>query len=196
MFGIEDIIIKWVLDQQGKSGFRNYTLPFNKEYINHKIAILDSNGPERTGKNLEYLVAYCFMTVPGFKVGHRALFKIGEVDIMVSNQNPSGQPLKWIDDYILIECKDWNAPVGVPQFGNHLTKLLLSHTKVGIIVSRKGISGRGGRAHAARQQLLAYSQSDFVVLDILYTELKYLSSYSSFLELLQGKYEELRFSKR
>jgi hypothetical protein len=121
------------------------------------------------------------------------LGKGGEIDILVANFATPGDPLRWLGDYFLIECKDQGDPVSESQFGHFLTKLNLTKTKQGAIVSREGFSGSAGFSYARRDQKIAYSEMAVAVLDIQLSELQGLASANEFLRLLQSKYEEIRF---
>jgi hypothetical protein len=145
------------------------------------------------GKVLERLVAYIVRTVPELRVANRIRGKGGEIDLLVANSALPGKPLRWFADYFLVECKDTNTTVSEKEFGHFLTKLNLTKTTQGAIVSRKGFSGSPSYKYASRDQKLAYSEMGIVVLDIEVADLQNMSSSGHFLTLLQHKYEELRF---
>ena len=150
-------------------------------------------GQGQRGTLLETLVAYLLRTIPGLEPVNRTVGKGGEIDIRVLNSGRLGQPLKWFEDYFLVECKDTKKPVDEKEVGHFLIKMLLNKTHQGAIVSKSGLTGGGRNSHASRDRKLAYSQLNLVVLDINTSDLRGLRSYMDLLRLLQRKYEELRF---
>ena len=170
----------------------SYRIPFRINYVNNLLDQIISGGGQQ-GILLETLVWHLIRTIPSLQPISRTLGKGGEVDIRVRNSGPFGQPLKWMDDYFLVECKDTNDRVSEKEFGHFLTKMLLNKTNQGIIVSRNGLAGRGKYVYASRDQKIAYSQLNMVVLDISISNLQNLRSTMDFLLLLQKKYESLRF---
>src|SRR5207245_3380281 len=97
-------------------------------------------------------------------------------------------------DYVLVECKDQGERVSEKEFGHFLTKLNLTKTKQGAIVSREGfsgsrerLSGSRGSGYSKRDQKIAYSEMGVVVLDIKLDEIQRLGSVAELLRLLQNK---------
>ncbi len=170
----------------------SYAVPFNEIYVVSQLGQI-TGGQGQHGAVLENLVAYLIRTVPGLRVARRILGKGGEIDLLVSNSGALGKPLRWFTDYFLVECKDVNQTVGEKEFGHFLTKMNLTKTTQGAIVSRKGLSGSPTYRFASRDQKLAYSEMGVAVLDLKVTDFQNLSSAADFLTLLQLKYEELRF---
>jgi hypothetical protein len=165
---------------------------FNRAFVLH-LANRIAGGNGEQGRILERLAAYVMLTIPGMQVASRLLSHGGEIDILVRNNQSVGLPLKWIGDYFLIECKDTADKVDEKEYGHFLTKLTLCKTKQGAIFSRNGLTGAPQYEFASRDQKLAYSQGEFVVLDIKLSELVNLQSTADLLVMMQQKYEQLRF---
>lgn len=158
---------------------------------------LITEGKGEEGLALERLATYLFLTIPGIIVKNRRVGKGGEVDVLVGNLGGPGRPFGWFGDYFLVECKDKaEDPVSESDFGHFLTKLNLTKTKQGAIVSRWGFSGSAGkgRAYAKRDQKTAFSEMGVAVLDISVHEIEMLNKLDDWLMLLQRKYEEIRFN--
>lgn len=71
--------------------------------------------PQKKGQLLEDLMQRIFRSVPGF--GHARVNRqndLEEIDVLVRNE--STDPF-WSKEgaYLLVECKHWNKPVGVPE---------------------------------------------------------------------------------
>jgi hypothetical protein len=169
-----------------------YVVPFNSSLVSHLVATIQA-GHGRQGRNLEMLAAYLFRTVPGFSVAMRQSAIAGEIDVLVANSEAPGKPLRWLGDYFLLECKDRNKTVNEKEFGHFLTKLNLTKTKQGAIISRKGLSGAPEYRYASRDQKLAYAEMGAIVLDLRIADLASLRHSGDLLALLQRKYEQLRF---
>ena len=142
---------------------------------------------------LEVLAVYMMRTILQFSIVPKSLVRGGQVDVLVRNVGSPGRPLRWIGDYFLIECKNLNETVDEKEFGHFLSKMTLNGSKEGAIISNLGLSGSPAQ-YASRDQKQAYFQLGVVVLDIRLAELRQLSSAESFLQLLQNRYEDLRFS--
>ncbi len=173
---------------------RSVNIPFNRFFVSYLVSQINA-GAGTSWQLLEVLAAYLMWTIPGLQVINLGLVTGGQVDVLVRNSAPSGQPLRWIGDYLLVECKDWNERVTEKEFGHFLSKLVLNKAKQGIIISRSGLSGSPHHGFASRDQKVAFSQSDVVVLDIRLNEIQGLAGVNDLVEMLQLKYEELRFKK-
>lgn len=171
------------------------TLSFNRHFVLELASRINSGFGNR-GLALELLIAYIMLTVPGLSLMSRVPGKGGEIDVLIRNTLNEGRPLRWFGDFFLIECKDRNERVSEKEFGHFLTKMTLCKTMQGAIVSRNGFTGSQSNIFAARDQMLAYSQLNMVILDIRLSELMSLQSTEDFLTLLQRKYENLRFGLR
>lgn len=71
--------------------------------------------PQKKGQLLEELMQRIFRSIPGF--GHAHVNRqndLEEIDVLVRNE--STDPF-WSKEgaYLLVECKNWNKPVGVPE---------------------------------------------------------------------------------
>lgn len=126
-----------------------YTIPFSRWLVSYWAQQIAS-GQSAAGRNLEILVAYLFLTVSGLMVRGRKLGLGGEVDVLVANFAAPGDPVRWFGDYFLVECKDTGVRVSEKEFGHFLTKLNLTKTKQGAIVSREGFSGSRGFGYSKR----------------------------------------------
>jgi hypothetical protein len=169
-----------------------YTIPFNPYFVRYLCGEIRAGHGER-GTVLETLTTYLIRTVEGLVVKNRQMGMGGEIDILVGNFASPGEPLRWFGDYFLIECKDTNDVVRERDLGRFLTKLNLTKTKQGAIVSKEGLSGSSGFGYATRDRKIAYSEMTVAILDIQLGEIEQLNSTEEFLLLLQQKYEDLRF---
>ena len=96
------------------------------------------------GTALEDLATYLLLLVPGLIPARNLLDDrlAFESDLVVRDLGgPVGVTSQLMGQDILIECKNWKVPVGVQQVGYFLYRMHLTHTRFGIIFSKKGITG-------------------------------------------------------
>ena len=96
------------------------------------------------GKRLEDVAFYLFSLLPGC-VPRRNLHDLAgasEYDLVVSNMSPTSSLIGDVfgRDF-LIECKNWNRPVGAEQVGYFLFRMSLTHCRFGIIIASRNITG-------------------------------------------------------
>lgn len=166
--------------------------PYNRFFVRQQINLIQS-GHGMNGQRLELLSYYLFRSFDSFRIVWRKLGRGGEYDLLIDNSQPLGLPFKWMKDYLLVECKDTQKPVSEKEFGHFLTKLNLTRTNVGFIISRKGLSGKGKLIYADGSRDTAFSQLGIIVIDITLDEISALNDFNDLLLLLQRKYEGLRF---
>jgi hypothetical protein len=95
------------------------------------------------GKHLEDLAVYLFEMVPGISVSARDkknAYETEEIDVAFWNeQRPRG--FKALNFLILVECKNWSAPVGSVEVSWFLTKIRNRSLDFGILIAANGITG-------------------------------------------------------
>jgi Restriction endonuclease len=145
------------------------------------------------GKLFELLIAYLMRTLGPFETRGRVRTLDGEHDLIVRDTSP--RPLA-LGDYILVECKNWERPVGaheVKKFGHDVRA---ASCESGIIAAKNGITGR--ERDDARYTIRRLYHRDGIVLIVLdASDLDRLVSRRVLLaDLLVTKYEEIRFDER
>jgi hypothetical protein len=95
------------------------------------------------GRAYEDLVAYLFESVPGIAETFRNQVNVlhsEEVDVVFWNDRaPDG--FWFLQELILVECKDWSAPVGSQHVSWFLNKLRTKALLAGVLVAANGITG-------------------------------------------------------
>jgi hypothetical protein len=105
------------------------------------------------GRALEDLVCYVFGKVPGISVTHRNVlnaFDTEEIDVALFNERRT-RALDFLPSILLVEAKNWGAPVGsaeVAWFDRKLADRGLDH---GILVAVSGVTGNAADKTAAHQ---------------------------------------------
>lgn len=95
------------------------------------------------GKCLEDLACHLFESVPGFSISARNkknAYDTQEIDIALWNdQHPKG--FKALNFLILVECKNWDKPVGSMEVNWFITKIRDRALDFGILIAANGITG-------------------------------------------------------
>ncbi len=106
-----------------------------------KRARTDTN-PQAKGAALEETVKRIFESIPGFAHARtNASNRLEEIDVLVTNR--SADPfLGRQGDFIVVECKNWSASVGVPEVDRLLSKLRnrYDRSRLGLCVAMNGFS--------------------------------------------------------
>ena len=99
------------------------------------------------GRTLEDLIAYTFSCIPGLTVLARdARMGSQELDLVLWNDRAC-EYFNSASAEIIIECKNWDAPVGSAEVSWFLEKLRQRSVSHGFLITRSGVTGafRDGR---------------------------------------------------
>ncbi len=155
------------------------------------LAAGDLGTLQQKGAALETVVQSTFCLISGVRcLKARAVDVDGasEIDLLLSNRRtPDG--LDFLPGLLLIECKNWAAPVNTATLRAFTSKLMEARLEVGILVASSGITGANDEltacyAHLRRQ----FDSHNLKVLVIDRNELEAISSTESFCDLLMDKY--------
>ncbi len=112
------------------------------------------------GKPLEDLVCYLFEQVPGMTLTQRNMKNVAdteEIDVAFFNEQHAAG-LKFLSNFILVECKNWTGTVGSIDVSWFLTKIENRSLDFGILIAANGITGSvddGKQAHDIASKALA-----------------------------------------
>lgn len=131
-----------MIDQQNRLRRRISQKPFVlEEYQQRCSSVTSAQTSQDKGRALEELIAYLMETVPGVSVSARDVrCDVEEIDIVLWNEqiHPALRP--W-DSIILVECKNWQTPVGAQEIAWFLTKIRRRGISNGIFVATNGVTG-------------------------------------------------------
>ena len=154
----------------------------------------------KKGNALEILAQYLFLLIPGFiplgKV--KSAPKDFETDIVVSNLRSAGNlEAEVFGRNFIVECKNWNKPVGVQDVGYFLYRMRLTQSKFGVIFATKSITGDDESANFAQSLRLRALHQDGSICIVINSEdiESILSKATTFRSLLFEKANALRFGK-
>ncbi|MBW4563971.1 MAG: N-6 DNA methylase [Mojavia pulchra JT2-VF2] len=104
--------------------------------------IIDAADAKTKGNSLEDFTQMLFGCLEYLKFYKRNLENVtGEIDVIFAVKKIPGTLFAEFSDLLIVECKNWNKPVGVKEIRIFSTKMDELDSKVGIIISKNGISG-------------------------------------------------------
>jgi hypothetical protein len=152
------------------------------------------------GDALEDLATYLFMLIPALcpRRNVKDIYNTFETDIVIRNLIRKSDPITDIfGRHFLVECKNWDNPVGVADVGYFLYRMRLTHVKAGIIFAKTGITGTQEDERAARGIIRkAFHEDGSLCIVIKEKDLtSLLTQHLSFVSLLIERVERIRFGK-
>jgi hypothetical protein len=148
------------------------------------------------GKALEDLIVYLFGLIPGLSLTERNTvnaFGAEEVDVAFWNEGDSGG-LRQFDKIVLIECKNWEHPVGSQELINLLHNMRSRGRPFGILVAAHGITGDPSRRTDAHSVLAEALRESREILVITRSEIESLQFVEELVELIKRKSLQLAVS--
>lgn len=99
--------------------------------------------------------------------------------------------LKKFGDQIIVECKNWRQPVGKPEINDLAGDMVDIGCKTGIIVSRKGITGKEFKDAEGQRWGWFKSINNLIILIFTLSDMKAIEKGKNLIDLLKEKYVEL-----
>jgi hypothetical protein len=146
------------------------------------------------GREFEALIRYAFGCVPGIQHYRSNIVNAAqseEIDIAFFNQK-SNRGFSFLDQLLLVECKNWSVPVGANMVREFTTKLEQRACSYGVLVAANGITGDPAdltSAHDAVRMALALKKIRIIV--VTRAEIQNWRTASDIVELLKKKLCEL-----
>jgi Restriction endonuclease len=146
---------------------------------------------EEIGAALEDVVSWTLCSLPGVRILHRDFVNRAnstEIDLFLFN-NPRLSPIEFLPQFLIVECKNWRAPVNSATIRDFITKVRSARQEVGILVAANGITGDAADQTAANDDIrLAFDQDGTKILVLTRVEIEQLRSLREIVLLLQEKY--------
>ena len=162
----------------------------------HLEAFGDSTTNAEKGTALEDLICYLIGLVPGVEIYRRNVlnaFQTEEIDVAFWNERiQSG--LHFLPNILLVECKNWNHPVGSQEVAYFTNRLRNRHCEYGILVARQGITGDPGDLTRAHYELAMALADGIHIIIVTANEIEGLQSTEQLVQLIKGKICELKVS--
>ncbi len=145
------------------------------------------------GKALEDLICYLFEKIPGLSLTERNVknaYESEEIDVAFFNdQHAAG--LKFLSQILIVECKNWNTPVGSSQVDWLASKVRRRSLECGILVAANGITGDEADGKAAQDIVKAALMEGIRLLVITREHIEGLQSTKDLVTLLKRKMLQL-----
>jgi hypothetical protein len=146
------------------------------------------------GAALEDVVSWTFCALPGLRVLKRDFKDAAggsEIDLLLYN-DPRTTPIPFLSEYLMIECKNWKAPVDSATVRDFIGKLRASRLKVGILVAASGVTGDAHDQTASNDSIrLAFDAEGIRIIVIKRKEIEGFRSLEAFLQFIQERYGEV-----
>ncbi len=159
---------------------------FDRQELAHKIRDAETQGAYQKGLKWEEAVEYFLEQIDGLRISGRRVRTIAqEIDLSVVNISYD-QKLWEMGAYILVECKNWKAKVGIEVIRglSHISEL--KGNKTTFLFTVNGISQN------AQDEIERLVVNGKYILHITKKELQDIKSRKECYELLVRKWDELR----
>ncbi len=161
----ELIYLEYVVDRknQERSSLYDLDLTLARELLK---AVREAMTNEEKGRSLETLLAYLFLTSPGFEVLHNLVSFDAQIDLLVRNLYTTDPLLDEFGKYIIVECRNIKEKVNSKAIRDFATKVIQASCNSGILCSKRGITGSVEKraARDARMAILKVHQRHGVII--------------------------------
>lgn len=162
-----------------------------QQQIIQQLAAGDVGNTDQKGDALEEVVRTTLCLFSGVTLIYKNAEDAAgscEIDLLLSNNcHPDGLP--FLPPYLVIECKNWAAPVNTATCRAFTSKLRAFGMKFGMLVAASGITGDPATRTAAHAHLREeFLLGGLIVLVVTRDELEALSSTDDLLVLLKTKF--------
>ena len=192
----ELIYLEYVIERNNKERSSLYDL--DSELANQLMEhVKKAKKQNDKGSSLEILLAYLFLTSPGFEVLRNIVSFDAQIDLLIRNLHTSDPVLDEFGKYILVECKNIKENVDAKAIRDFSAKVIQTSCNSGILVSKKGISGGKAKqaVRDARMTILkVHQRHGVVIIPLAIDQIKpVIEKQVSFLDVLISEYEKIRF---
>ena len=150
----------------------------------------------KKGNALEDLIWYMLGKVPGVSpIDRNQLDSVNSEAIDLAFQNEKSlDGLSFIDEIIIVECKNWSRPISGMQLYWFLRKLRNRNLKYGVFVARNGIAGNNCNTVGARSVLAEALREGRHIIIITKKELEKITNTDQIVKLFREKCHNLVIS--
>lgn len=200
-FHPEEIILKWRnhLEKQKNlivaRDIEEALFNINRFYIK-ELYSRAKNDPDPRGENKEELANYLFSCVDGFEPVPKKTTDAFHFDLLIRNLTEKHPLLSLFGEYIGIEAKNINEPVGAEALDHFIHKLRLHSMRCGIIFANIGISGvsfKGDDKYGKSILQKTFNRDNLIVFDITNSDIERIIKGENLISILLAKYEDIRY---
>ncbi len=145
------------------------------------------------GRALENLICYLLEKVPGISIAKRNsmnYFRSEEIDVAFWNEG-SRTGFHFLPNIVLVECKNWNTPVGSQEVDWFISKIRRHGQNFGILIAMNGITGISEELNRAHNIVSAALAQRIQIIVIFRHEIQKLLSTEYLVKLIKEKLCEL-----
>ncbi|PND18347.1 hypothetical protein CN934_28325 [Ensifer sp. MMN_5] len=162
-----------------------------QDIIDH-LAAGDAGNTDQKGKALEGVVEQTMCLIDGVGLIDRNVEDVPEsleIDLILYNHQVKGSGLPFLPPLLIVECKNWAAPVNAATLRAFTSKVHRMKLKFGLLVAANGITGNADDVTAAHAHLRdVFNRDDEIILVITRAELCGVASTEELGALLRKKY--------
>jgi hypothetical protein len=192
-----EFVREWDIEATGPSAGATEPVDFDrKSFIKklrkvEKTSITPAESGEK-GKALEELVKDLFSAYKAyFEVRAQVRSRTSALDIHLWFKPGDDPLLKKFGEEIIVECKNWQNPVGKPEINDLAGDMVSRKCKTGILVAREGISGHGLKDAEGQRVIWYHSENNLIILVLTFKDLESIGKGKNLVDLLKDKYLEL-----
>jgi hypothetical protein len=153
---------------------------------------LPEKDAKEKGEALEDVVTYLFTNYENyFAVRQSVRSRTSELDIHLWFKPGDDPLLRKFGEEIIVECKNWRQAVGKPEINDLAGDMVARKCKTGILVSRKGITGKDFNDAAGQRLVWFHSEFNLIILILTLSDIKSITGGKDLVDLLKEKYLEL-----
>ena len=162
-------------------------------YQNLLLQVQNAQTAHQKGQTFETLSEYLLNSLDGVEVRERDIqMPYEEIDLLLWNARTEEVLQPW-DHVVLVECKNWSAPVGAAVLDNFLQKLRRNRITTGIFIAANGVTGdflNGNNVHRGAIALLrdALMLDGMRIVVFRWVDLQAIQSVSDIRELIKKRY--------
>jgi AAA+ ATPase superfamily predicted ATPase len=147
---------------------------------------------EEKGKAIEEMAAYLFTSYKHyFDVRQQVQSRTSQLDIHLWFKPGDDPLLRKFGEEIIVECKNWQNPVGKPEINDLAGDMVNRKCKTGILISRKGITGKDFKDANGQRLVWFHSEFNLIILVLSFEDMKKIEAGKNLIVLLKEKYQEL-----
>jgi hypothetical protein len=155
----------------------------------HLAAADAANSNAARGRAFEDYLSVLFGAVPGIEIVERNTlnaFRTEELDIALWN-NGHVRGLRFLPNLLLVECKNWNSPVGSAELNYFASRLRQRGCDYGFLIAARGITGDPQGLTAAHFQLATALADGIRIVVLTRGELEAIPSTADLCTLVKRK---------
>jgi hypothetical protein len=161
----------------------------DREWVRARLVSSDQMTGRERGDVLEEVIAELISTIPGVDLVSRATKNAGqsrEIDLAFRNRRISNG-LEFFGPEILVECKNWDHPVGSQEVSWFATKLRRSGVDTGILIATNGITGNPAMPNSAFAELRDARSEGLIIVVVERNEFEAVESSDQLAHMLEQK---------